>query len=354
MFCAGPTSKYSEWKDNFNPKDLGRSHRSEIWVKKIQLIYEKIISSLNIPHNYKVAFVNGSSTAAMDSLFWNMLGNRPSNVLSHDVFSNRWADEILKTLRIPGSKCIIEELNNININYDFIFNMVGTTNGIKWNNKSILEKINGLVVCDATSAVFCEEIEWKLLDCIGFSFQKSLGAEAGIGCIVLSPKAFKQLENINNINLFPIPRFLKINKDIFKGKLNNTPSLISLEDINLNLDIFIKRGGLDQAIKQCKKNKEDIVKCISNSILEERSLVNSNSIICLTLKSWHTNNNDDKWGLIHEVSKQCESYGIYDISGHPDDDPCWRFWIGPTIQNCKSHIDTFIHIVNYCIHNKNK
>ncbi len=343
MFSSGPTTKYQEWslaQLEFNK--YGRSHVSQVWIGQICSLYEQIKTALNIPSDYKIAFVNGSATGAMDCLFWNILGSRPVNVLANDLFSKRWADEIFQTLKVPG-----QSINNfdaqINHDYDFVFNMVATTSGTKWFDKNALQSIQGLVFCDATSAVFCENIDWSVLDCTGFSFQKALGGEAGIGCIVLSPKALDKIKNKGD--LFPVPRFLKITDNIFLGKLNNTPSLIALEDIALNLNIFMKNGGLESAIKQCAVNKSDIMECVSPILKVTNTNNSANAITCLVHSKWTSETNQEKWDMINKVAKKAEAFEIFDIVGHPADEPCWRFWSGPTIQNCKSYINKFMSIV---------
>ncbi|QEK38567.1 PLP-dependent aminotransferase family protein [Candidatus Cytomitobacter primus] len=392
MFCSGPTKKYAEFSSYNLLEGLGRSHRSDLWENKIQDIYSLIKKSLQIPDNYQIGFINGSATAAIDSLFWNFLGSKPCHVLETGVFSKRWGNEIFNVLKIPGKSIQpinlikqtnsyqnnFDNLNNtnygpnvlnnrFNYNYDFVFTMVETTNGSRWFDKNVLNKIQGLKFCDATSAVFCENIDWNLLDYTAFSFQKALGAEAGIGCVVLSPKAIDHMNNHNP--KFPTPRFLQINHSIFQGKLNNTPSLISLNDIAINLSIFLNKGGLPNAIKQCKLNQSQIMdilsptlQCINCNHINTNH--NANAILCMEMSQWGNNLinhniysdkiskniiDEEKWRIIHKVAKQSEQFGIFDIAGHPEDTPCWRFWIGPTIDKIQSYINQFIDIIRDAI-----
>ena len=63
---------------------------------------------------------------------------------------------------------------------------------------------------------------------------------------MLSPKALDRIKS-NQLKLFGLKSF---------DFLINTPSLLSFADLELCIDLYNKRGGLNENINICKRNKQ--------------------------------------------------------------------------------------------------
>ena len=213
LFSSGPCPKSPGWSlSGLSNAILGRSHRSKIALERIYKVISLIRETLNIPSSYQIGIVPASDTGAIEMLLWNLLGERPVDVLAWESFGNDWVKDIVNQLKIENTRVIkaeygeIVDLNKVNFDNDIVFTWNGTTSGVcvpdaEW----IKDEKKGLTICDATSAVFSMDLPWNKLDATTFSWQKVLGGEAQHGVIVLSPNVLNRLETFKADR--PIPKY---------------------------------------------------------------------------------------------------------------------------------------------------
>ena len=231
---------------------LGRSHRSKVALERINEVILRIRRILNIPSDYHIGIVPASDTGAIEMLLWNLLGEKPVDVLAWESFGNDWVKDIVNQLKIKNVRVLdaeygeIADLSKVDFNNDVVFTWNGTTSGVCVPNANwIINDRKGLTICDATSAVFSMDLPWNKLDATTFSWQKVLGGEAQHGVIILSPKVLKRLESFRPVR--PIPKIFQlmnkssVNKKLFLGNTINTPSMLCIEDV-LNALIWIEKN----------------------------------------------------------------------------------------------------------------
>src|SRR5690606_17964947 len=137
----------------------------------------------------------GSDTGAVEAAMWCLLGPRPVQVLAFENFGRVWAADALDQLRLEPEILAADygrlpDLARVRPDADLVFPWNGTTSGVRVPDADfIAADRSGLTICDATSAAFAMPLDWDRLDATAFSFQKALGGEAGIGCLILSPRA---------------------------------------------------------------------------------------------------------------------------------------------------------------------
>lgn len=350
-FSSGPCSKPPYWKPEYykDSEAIGRSHRSDVGLARIQDLLNRMRDILEIPSNYHIGLVAGSATGAMECLLWSLLGEKPVDVINACLFSSRWEDDIRNELRISDVRSIksdlweLQSLERVDFKKDVVFCWTGTTAGISVNNADwISNDRTGLTICDATSAIFCSRLDWKKLDATSFSWQKGLGGESGIGTIVLSPAAIDRLERYRPDR--PIPRIYRLANDgvvnfgIFEGKTTNTPSMLCVEDFHACLDYAQFCDGIGGLINKVETNYQ-VMKAWEESqnvfkfCVQDES-VRARNVLCFDIKesAYMVMSDAKKWDFIRQIAARLENDRIgCDIIGHIATTPHIRIWCGPTV-----------------------
>jgi phosphoserine aminotransferase len=348
-FSSGPCSKRPAWSlDALKNAPVGRSHRSALGKERLVKAINETKKLLNIPADYLVGIMPASDTGAFECAMWSLLGPKPVTVLVWESFSDGWATDVAKQLKL-NPKILkadygkLPDLKSVDWSNDVVFVANGTTSGVKvpdWN--WIPANREGLSLCDATSAAFAMEIDWSKIDVLTFSWQKCLGGEAAHGMLILSPKAVARLESYDPP--WPLPKIFrlkksgKINKAIFDGDVINTPSMICVEDY---LDALQWAGkiGLAGLIKKSKANLKVVEDWVAKTdwieFLAADPKSRSNTSVCLSVTSPKVNalSADDKGKFLKGIASELGKKNIAnDINSYKDAPAGYRFWCGPTIE----------------------
>ena len=299
FFSSGPCPKFPDWQpDIFNDALLNRSHRSEVGRDRIALILKETRDLLKLPPEYALAVTPASGTGAIEMAFWSLLGQRPVDVLAFEQFGYQWAHYILQELKIDGTRLFkadygyLPDINKINFSHDVVFPWTGTSAGITFENENFIPSDRqGLVLCDASAAIFMREFIYEKFDIISFSWQKALGSEAAHGMLIFSPRALERLKNYTPP--WPIPKIFRLKnnnqilENFFKGETLNTPSLLCIEDYLYALKYAKQIGGLKALIFRVEENYEYLQNFINqtawleNLVLEEKH--RAHNCVCLKI-----------------------------------------------------------------------
>jgi phosphoserine aminotransferase len=347
-FGSGPCSKRPAWSlESLKDAAVGRSHRSALGKEKLALSIKETRRILGIPESYLIGVMPASDTGAFEAAMWSLLGTRPVTVLVWESFSEGWATDITKQLKLSpvtlrADYGQIPDLKAVNWEHDVVFVANGTTSGVKiphWD--WIPADRKGLSLCDATSAAFAMPIDWSKTDVVTFSWQKCLGGEAGHGMLVLGPRAVTRIESYDPP--WPLPKIFrmkkgsKINRAIFEGETINTPSLLCVEDY-LDALKWADSLGLDGLIRKSLANLRIVEEWIAGNdwiaFLAETPEIRSNTSVCLSVVSDKVRAmpNEEQAKFLKSIASEMGRRKVaYDMTSYKDAPPGFRFWCGPTI-----------------------
>ena len=296
-FSSGPCTKHPGWSlDGLKGALLGRNHRQPETKARIEAALLKTRELLKLPDDYRVALVPASDTGAMEMALWSLLGPKGVDVLAWEAFSRDWVTDIVEQLKLADVRPLLAaygnlpDLSEVKFDRDVVFAWNGTTSGVRVPNGDwIASDREGLTICDATSAVFAQDIDWRKLDVATFSWQKVLGGEAQHGMLILSPRAIDRLESY--APPWPLPKLFrlthngKLMTELFEGGTINTPSMLCLEDYMDALRFVESVGGLKHTIARSDANAAVIADWVAKTpwvdFLAQEPAARSNTSVCL-------------------------------------------------------------------------
>ena len=350
-FSSGPCAKRPDWSiNNLKNSLLGRSHRAKECKDKLKEVITLSKSILNLPENYIVGIMPASDTGALEAALWCLLGKKGIDILAWENFGKDWVLDIVDELRITDKNVYLAsygdlpDLTKVDFSRDVIFTWNGTTSGIKVPNGDwIPNNREGLTICDATSAVFAMNIDYKKCDVITWSWQKVLGGEAAHGMIALSPRAVERLEN--HQPSWPIPKVFrmatkkKFISGIFEGSTINTPSMLCVEDALDTLNWAKNLGGLSALIDRSNESFKYIDNWINITnwvefLSKDPSTRSNTSITFIINENWFLEKDEKKQRDIMKeiITLLLKEKVAYDINGYPKAPPSFRIWGGGTVE----------------------
>ena len=357
-FSSGPCAKIPTFDlNNLADAPLGRSHRAAVGKAKLLAAIEETRELLGVPADYKIGIVPASDTGAYEMAMWNLLGERPVEMLAWESFGAGWVTDAVKQLKLDASVRNadygdIVDLANVDWDKDVCFTWNGTTSGVRVPNGDVIPADRqGLTLCDATSAVFAMDLPWDKLDATTFSWQKVLGGEAAHGMLILSPRAVERLENYTPA--WPLPKIFRLTKagklidGIFTGATINTPSMLAVEDYLVALDWARSIGGLQGMIARADANANAVAKFVAAhdwiEFLANDPATRSNTSVCLKFSDDRI---ADSGAFAKSVAKRLETEAAaLDVGAYRDAPAGLRIWCGSTVET--SDISSMLDWLNW-------
>lgn len=357
-FSSGPCAKPPGWgPEHLALGSLGRSHRSKLGKARLGHAIELTRKVLRVPASHRIGIVPASDTGAVETALWSLLGPRPVTLLAWESFGEGWVTDVVKQLKLDATviKAPYGELPDLaaaDPGSDVVFTWNGTTSGVRVPDGAwIADDRAGLVIADATSAVFAQLIPWEKVDVATFSWQKVLGGEGGHGVLILGPRAVERLES--HVPAWPLPKIFRLTKPapsgvegggkldegIFKGDTINTPSMLAVEDYIFALEWAQGLGGLSALVARADANAAALDEWVAATRWIEHLAADpatrSNTSVCLRFAEEAVRglDRDGQAALVREMATLLETEGAaFDVASYRDAPPGLRIWCGATVE----------------------
>ncbi len=350
-FSSGPCAKRPGWTlDALSGALLGRSHRAAGPKARLAEVIDRSHAILGLPKDWVLGIVPGSDTGAVEMAMWSMLGARGVDILAFESFSEAWATDVVKQLKLADARVLsapygsLPDLTQADPARDLVLAWNGTTSGVRLPHADWIRRDReGLVICDATSAAFAMALPYEKLDVVTWSWQKVLGGEAAHGMLALSPRASARLESYKPA--WPLPKVFrltsggKLNAGIFRGETINTPSMLCVEDALDGLRWAESIGGLPALIARSEANLAAVAAWAARSpwvdFLAADPATRSCTSICLRITApWFTALPLEQQGkAAKRLASMLDHEGVaFDIASYRDAPPGLRIWGGGTVE----------------------
>jgi phosphoserine aminotransferase len=365
-FSSGPCAKRPGYSlAALEGAALGRSHRAKGPKAKLAEVISLSAKILGMPEGWRLGIVPGSDTGAVEMALWSMLGARPVDVLTHESFSEAWATDVVKQLKLPDARVLkaeygkLPDVSAIDFSHDVVLAWNGTTSGVRFPNGDFIpDDREGLVFADSTSAAFAMELPWNKLDVVTWSWQKVLGGEAGHGMLALSPRAVERL--LSYKPAWPLPKIFrltsggKLSEGIFVGETINTPSMLCVEDALDGLRWAEGVGGLPGLIARSEANLKAIADWVEGNarvrFLAQEAATRSCTSICLVIAApWFVKLDAEAQAKAAKaVAALLEKEKVaLDAGAYRDAPPGLRIWGGATVET--TDISALLPWIDYAI-----
>ncbi|MEA3065129.1 MAG: phosphoserine aminotransferase [Sphingomonadales bacterium] len=345
FFSSGPCAKPPGWgPEHLALGSLGRSHRSKLGKARLGHAIELTRRVLRVPPGHRIGIVPASDTGAVEMALWSLLGARPVTLLAWESFGEGWVTDVVKQLKLDANVIKapygeLPDLAAVDPASDVVFTWNGTTSGVKVPNGDwIADDREGLIIADATSAAFAQDLPWAKIDVATVRWQMVLGGEGGHGVLLLGPRAVERLESYTPP--WPLPKIFRMTKGgkliegLFHGETINTPSMLAVEDYIFALEWAVSVGGLAGLIARSEANAAAVDAWVERTDwiehLARDPASRSNTSVCL--KFTGDGDTEAQAALVKKMAGLLEAEGAgYDVASYRDAPPGLRLWCGATV-----------------------
>lgn len=278
FFTVGPSQIYpavpKHLENAVKQNILSISHRGTEFKKIFQEASEGLKQLLDIPANYQTFFVS-SALESMERTILSCCEKTSFHIITGS-FGKSWAS-IAKALGKNALTHVIgnaekAEFSNIKVLKDaeIICVTQNETSTGYWIPPQEIIKLKKqypekLIAVDIVSSVPFVDLNFKYIDIAFFSVQKGFGLPAGLGVIIVSPKALKKTENLikKGVVTGSYHCFKKLEEKAEKFQTPETPNVLNIYLLN-NVIKDMLRTGIDKIREETDTKAKILYKFFEN------------------------------------------------------------------------------------------
>lgn len=257
FFTAGPSQLYStvqeHIKNALRDDILSISHRSKLFIEIFRTTTENLRSLMGIPKDHHVFFL-GSATEGMERILENTVEEHSLHFVN-GAFSKKFfriAEQLgknakkfeadagkgfdVREIQIPAeTECICVTQNETSTGVSFPMSDIYT---LKKRNK------NSLLAVDVVSSAPYVNIDFNKVDLVFFSVQKGFGMPAGLGVLIVGPKAFEKAKFLfeKGVRIGSYHNFLVMEEYSRKYQTHDTPNVLGIYLLGKVCEDMLKKG----------------------------------------------------------------------------------------------------------------
>ncbi|MDO8968524.1 aminotransferase class V-fold PLP-dependent enzyme [Algoriphagus sp.] len=269
-FAPGPSKVYDAlphyMQDAFDQGILSANHRSGAFMQLYQETEQLMREKLHMPDDYKLLFT--SSATENWEIISQSIVERASFHIYSGSFGKKWF-EYAKHI-VPASSALKLEANQavdiagleISEEFDVIAITQNETANASQVPMSVIEAIGGkfpekMIAVDTTSSMGGIEMDFSLADIWYASVQKCFGLPAGLGVLIVSPKAIEKALQKGEKGRYNSLNFMLENAAGFQT--HYTPNVFGIYLLNRVLEDLPEIQHVDARLRARMKNLENTI-----------------------------------------------------------------------------------------------
>jgi phosphoserine aminotransferase len=269
-FAPGPSKVYDSlpkyMQEAYEKGILSANHRSSVFMNLYQETETLMREKLHMPDDYKLLFTSSATEN------WEIISQSIVQSAGYHIFSGSFGKKWFEYAKYIEPKTYAHKLEadhavdveSLQVGEDFDLIAITqneTSNGTQVTNGLIAAIANKypekMIAVDTTSSMAGIELDFSLADIWYASVQKCFGLPAGLGILIVSPKAIAKSKDKGEKGRYNSLNFMLENAEIFQT--HYTPNVFGVYLLYRVLQDMPEIQHIDQQTKERMRKLEDTI-----------------------------------------------------------------------------------------------